>query len=52
MTKKRKEDIFISDSGVMIDHTYKKVTFFVISCRFMSVVLAILGIAAIIEGYF
>ncbi len=50
MAKKKKEDLFISDSGLLVDQNFKKVTFFVVSCRLASVILVILGIMALIEG--
>ena len=52
MANKKDDDLFISDSGVMVDKTRKKANIFVISCRVLSVILVILGIAAFIEGNF
>ena len=52
MAKKKHEDLYISDSGVMVDRSFKKVTFFVVSCRIMSFILAVLGVLAFIEGNF
>lgn len=52
MANKKSDDLFISDSGLMVDKNRKKATVFVISCRILTVFLIILGIAAFIEGNF
>ena len=52
MANKKGDDLLISDSGVSVDKNRKRATIFVISCRILSVILVVLGIAAFIEGNF
>lgn len=47
-----KETKLIDDSGLHVDNHYKKITLFVFLCRFFTVLLIILGIGALIKGFF
>ena len=48
----KKKDTLISDDGVTVSHKRIHISIFVLLCRILSVVLAVLGILAIYEGYF
>ena len=52
MANKKGDELFISDSGLMVDKNRKRAAIFVVACRILSIVLIILGIAAFIEGNF
>lgn len=52
MSNKKNEDVFISDSGVIVDKNRRRAAIFVLSCRVLSIILIILGIAAFFEGNF
>ncbi|MBQ7614688.1 MAG: hypothetical protein IJU77_06545 [Butyrivibrio sp.] len=52
MAKKQDKDQFISDSGIITTNKTTHITIFVFLCRAVSVVLAVLGVLAFIEGNF
>lgn len=50
--KIRNKDIYISDDGVIKTNKTKQTNFFVALCRILTIIMAILGIAAFISGNF
>lgn len=52
MPKKQNDDIFITDSGVITTNKRLHISIFVFLCRFLTVVLGILGVLAFYEGNF
>ncbi len=50
--KYNNDDLFISDSGVKTSNKKIHVSLFVFLCRFLSVILAILGILCFWKGNF
>ncbi len=52
MRKLSKEDLFISDSGVIASKKRLHISIFVIICRILTIILAILGGLAFYTGTF
>ncbi len=50
MSKKKKNDLFITDTGILIEQKKTPVTLFVFICRALSIVLIVLGVMALYVG--
>lgn len=50
--KNHNKDVYISDEGVYHSNKSKQTFVFVLLCRILSIVMAILGLAAFVSGNF